>query len=328
MTDQIQDQDLELDIENNEVEIEEAQAHDPKNAESQSVASVKSAEGAGKTAAKRKGDKTGGDKMQKASAGDPEKASASMRDAGAQPKEAYDFSDDLNALVSEEATLSEGFKDKAALIFEAAINSKVGEAVERLEEQYAQELEEEISKTKEDLVEKVDNYLNYVVESWMEENKLAIQSGLRAEIAENFMGSLKDLFVESYIEVPESKVDLVDDLADEVKELEEQLNNQTEKNIEMKEALEELVRKDIIREASKDLAETQVAKLDQLAEGVEFEGPEEFAAKIATLKESYFKSETVESVVAEETEEESEDNTVEINESMAQYLSAIRKTSK
>jgi len=328
MTDQIQDQDLELDIENNEVEIEEAQAHDPKNAESQSVASVKSAEGAGKTAAKRKGDKTGGDAMQKASAGDPEKATASVKDAGAQPKEAYDFSDDLEALVSEEATLSEGFKDKAALIFEAAINSKVGEAVERLEEQYAQELEEEITRTKEDLVEKVDNYLNYVVENWMEENQLAIQSGLRAEIAEGFMNSLKDLFTESYIEVPESKVDLVDDLADEVKELEEQLNKETEKNIEMKEALEELVRKDIIREASKDLAETQVAKLESLAEGVEFEGPEEFATKIATLKESYFKSDAVESVVAEESEDDSEADAVEINESMAQYLTAIRKTSK
>jgi len=328
MTDQIQDQDLELDIENNEVEIEEAQAHDPKNAESQSVASVKSAEGAGKTATKRKGDKTGGDAMQKASAGDPEKATASVKDAGAQPKEAYDFSDDLEALVSEEATLSEGFKDKAALIFEAAINSKVGEAVERLEEQYAQELEEEITRTKEDLVEKVDNYLNYVVENWMEENQLAIQSGLRAEIAEGFMNSLKDLFTESYIEVPESKVDLVDDLADEVKELEEQLNKQTEKNIEMKEALEELVRKDIIREASKDLAETQVAKLESLAEGVEFEGPEEFATKIATLKESYFKSDAVESVVAEESEDDSEADAVEINESMAQYLTAIRKTSK
>jgi len=328
MTDQIQDQDLELDIENNEVEIEEAQAHDPKNAESQSVASVKSAEGAGKTATKRKGDKTGGDAMQKASAGDPEKATASVKDAGAQPKEAYDFSDDLEALVSEEATLSEGFKDKAALIFEAAINSKVGEAVERLEEQYAQELEEEITRTKEDLVEKVDNYLNYVVENWMEENQLAIQSGLRAEIAEGFMNSLKDLFTESYIEVPESKVDLVDDLADEVKELEEQLNKQTEKNIEMKEALEELVRKDIIREASKDLAETQVAKLESLAESVEFEGPEEFATKIATLKESYFKSDAVESVVAEESEDDSEADAVEINESMAQYLTAIRKTSK
>lgn len=324
MTDQIEEQDVELN-ENEEIVDE---AHDPKNAETQSVASVKSAEAAGKTAPKRKGDKSNSDAQGKVTPGDPDKHTAKTRDAGAQPKESYDFSDDLEALVSEEATLSEGFKDKAALIFEAAIGSKVAEEVARLEEQYAEDLAEEIKTTKEDLVEKVDNYLAYVVENWMEENKLAIQSGLRAEIAEGFMNSLKDLFTESYIEVPESKVDLVDGLADEVKELEEKLNETTEKNISMKEALTELVRKDILREASKDLAETQVAKLESLAESVEFEGPEEFLAKIETLKESYFKADTVESVVSEDTEEDSEADAVEVNESMAQYLTAIRKTSK
>jgi len=324
MTDQIEEQDVELN-ENEEIVDE---AHDPKNAEAQSVASVDAAAGKTGSAKKRKGDKSNSEGQGKVTAGDPDKHTASVRDAGAQPKESYDFSDDLEALVSEEATLSEGFKDKAALIFEAAISSKVAEEVARLEEQYAEDLAEEIKTTKEDLVEKVDNYLNYVVENWMEENKLAIQSGLRAEIAEGFMNSLKDLFTESYIEVPESKVDLVDGLADEVKELEEQLNETTEKNISMKEALEELVRKDIIREASKDLAETQVAKLESLAEGVEFEGPEEFAAKVATLKESYFKAGEVTSVVSDDPEEEDEEGTTEINESMAQYLTAIRKTSK
>lgn len=324
MTDQIEEQDVELN-ENEEIVDE---AHDPKNAEAQSVASVDAAAGKTGSAKKRKGDKSNSEGQGKVTAGDPDKHTASVRDAGAQPKESYDFSDDLEALVSEEATLSEGFKDKAALIFEAAISSKVAEEVARLEEQYAEDLAEEIKTTKEDLVEKVDNYLNYVVENWMEENKLAIQSGLRAEIAEGFMNSLKDLFVESYIEVPESKVDLVDGLADEVKELEEKLNETTEKNISMKEALEELVRKDIIREASKDLAETQVAKLESLAEGVEFEGPEEFATKVATLKESYFKAGEVTSVVSDDPEEEDEEGTTEINESMAQYLTAIRKTSK
>lgn len=324
MTDQIEEQDVELN-ENEEIVDE---AHDPKNAEAQSVASVDAAAGKTGSAKKRKGDKSNSEGQGKVTAGDPDKHTASVRDAGAQPKESYDFSDDLEALVSEEATLSEGFKDKAALIFEAAISSKVAEEVARLEEQYAEDLAEEIKTTKEDLVEKVDNYLNYVVENWMEENKLAIQSGLRAEIAEGFMNSLKDLFVESYIEVPESKVDLVDGLADEVKELEEKLNETTEKNISMKEALEELVRKDIIREASKDLAETQVAKLESLAEGVEFEGPEEFATKVATLKESYFKAGEVTSVVSDDPEEEGEEGTTEINESMAQYLTAIRKTSK
>lgn len=305
MTDQIEDLDVELDEAVNDVE----EAHDPKNAEAQSVDSVDKAADATKPAKKRKGDKAGADS------------------APAETKESYDFSDDLNALVSEEATLSEGFKEKAGLIFEAAIQAKVADEVARLEESYAEQLDEEIKATKEDLVEKVDNYLNYVVENWMEENKLAIQAGLRAEIAEGFMNSLKDLFVESYIEVPESKVDLVDDLAQEVQDLEEQLNDQTQKNIDMTEALNELQRKDIIREASKDLAETQVAKLEKLAEGVAFEGSEEFTAKVATLKESYFKAETVESVIAEETEEESGDS-VEINETMSQYLTAIRKSNK
>jgi hypothetical protein len=305
MTDQIEDLGVELDEDVNNVE----EAHDPKNAEDQSVDSVDKATDAAKPAKKRKGDKANADS------------------APAETKESYDFSDDLNALVSEEATLSEGFKEKAGLIFEAAIQAKVADEVARLEESYAEQLDEEIKSTKEDLVEKVDNYLNYVVENWMEENKLAIQAGLRAEIAEGFMNSLKDLFVESYIEVPESKVDLVDDLAQEVQDLEEQLNDQTQKNIEMTESLNELQRKDIIREASKDLAETQVAKLEKLAEGVAFEGYEEFTTKVATLKESYFKAEAVESVIAEETEEESGDS-VEINEAMSQYLTAIRKSIK
>jgi hypothetical protein len=229
MTDQIEEQDVELN-ENEEIVDE---AHDPKNAEAQSVASVDAAAGKTGSAKKRKGDKSNSDGQGKVTPGDPDKHTASVRDAGAQPKESYDFSDDLEALVSEEATLSEGFKDKAALIFEAAISSKVAEEVARLEEQYAEDLAEEIKTTKEDLVEKVDNYLNYVVENWMEENKLAIQSGLRAEIAEGFMNSLKDLFVESYIEVPESKVDLVDGLADEVKELEEDEEGTTEINESM-----------------------------------------------------------------------------------------------
>jgi|TARA_B100000085_G_scaffold44018_1_gene37127 HEPN domain-containing protein len=320
MTDQIEEQDVELN-ENEEIVDE---AHDPKNAETQSVAATDKAADATKAAPKRKGDKDAKDEP--APLGNS--AKPKMKDAGAQPKEDYDFSDDLEALVSEEATLSEGFKDKAAVIFEAAINSKVEKTVERLEEQYAQELEEEISKTKEDLVEKVDNYLNYVVENWMEENKLAIQSGLRAEIAEGFMNSLKDLFTESYIEVPESKVDLVDDLATEVQELEEKLNKEVQSGIDMKESLTKLQCKDALREASKDLAETQAAKLEELAESITFESTEDFAAKLATLKESYFKAEAVESVVSEETEDDSEADAVEVNEAMSQYLTAIRKTSK
>ena len=347
MTDQIQDQDVELD----ENEIEEA--HDPKNAEAQSIASVKGAEGKGKTA-KEPGGKGGAkDPMQKlpgtkagminamymkASKMKKEELAgmfnkimgetvAEELETDAQPMVEYqaDFSQDLDALIESEATLSEEFKAKTAVIFEAAIKSKLSEEIDRLEESYANELEEELSATKADLVEKVDSYLNYVVEGWMEENKLAVQSGLRTEIAEKFMTSLKDLFTESYIEVPESKVDLVDELAAEVEDLEEALNGSMQKAIQVSEELEMMKRSEVIREASKDLAETQVEKLAKLVEDIDFEDTETFAEKVKVVKESYFKKETVESVI-EETTEDDDGNIMESSTSMAQYINAIRKS--
>ena len=196
-----------------------------------------------------------------------------------------------------------------------------------LEENYKTELEEEVAATKADMVEKVDSYLNYVVENWMEENKLAVQSGLRTEIAEKFMNSLKDLFTESYIEVPESKVDLVDELAAEVEDLEEALNASTAKAIQVSEELESMKRNEIIREASKDLAETQVEKLAKLVEDITFEDEDTFAEKVKTVKESYFKKEAVESVIEDAVEDE-DGNIVEASDTMAQYLTAIRKASQ
>ena len=150
---------------------------------------------------------------------------------------------------------------------------------------------EEVESIKTDLVGKVDSYLNYVVESWMEENKLAIQNGLRTEIAENFMNGMRDLFVESYVEVPESKVDLVDELAEQVNELEEKLNSTTGDAISLAEELETYKRETIIAEASRDLADTQVRELRELVETVDFENEESFAKKINTVKESYFSKE-------------------------------------
>jgi len=233
-----------------------------------------------------------------------------------------DFKDDLKALVAEEATLSDEFKQKAETIFEAAINTKVNAEIDRLEEKYNEELAEEIESTKADLVEKVDNYLNYVVENWMEENKLAIQNGLRTEIAEDFMNKLKGLFEESYIEVPEEKVDLVDDLATQVEELEATVNESTKKAIDMAVELESYKRDAIIREATKDLAETQVEKLKSLAENVDFEDEETFTQKVAQLKESYFAK------TAKTPEENIDDDApvVETSDSMASYLNAIKKT--
>ena len=236
-----------------------------------------------------------------------------------------DTTAELNALVESEATLSDEFKAKTAVIFEAAVKSKLSEEVDRLEAQYKEELAEEISSTKSELVEKVDSYLNYVVETWMEENQVAIQSGLRTEIAETFMEKMKDLFTESYIDVPESKVDLVDELAEQVEELETRLNETTQKVIDTSEELEVYKRETIIRESARDLAETQVEKLKSLVEGIDFESEEQFAEKVATVKESYFTKrvtgdEEVEAIV------EDADQTVELSSSMDSYLAAIRKT--
>lgn len=235
-----------------------------------------------------------------------------------------DTSAELDALVESEATLSEEFKQKTAILFETALKSKLSEEVDRLEDQYKAELAEEISSTKSDLVEKVDNYLNYVVETWMEDNKLAVQNGLRTEIAETFMEKMKDLFTESYIDVPESKVDLVDELAESVDELETKLNEQTQKVIDTTVELEGYKRNTIIREASRDLAETQVEKLKSLVEDVDFGSEENFAEKVNTIKESYF-SKTIKEEIQEEIAQEA-DQTVEVSDVMASYLSTIRKT--
>ena len=352
MTDQIEDQEVELE---NEVEIEEAQAHDPKNAEAQSVASVKGAEGKGKTAKEPGGKGTPQEPMQKlpgtkagminamylkASKMKKEELAGMYRkimgetvaeevEADDQPIVEYqaDFSQDLDALIESEATLSDEFKAKTAVIFEAAIKSKLSEEIDRLEENYKTELEEEVEATKADMVEKVDSYLNYVVENWMEENKLAVETGLRTEIAEKFMNSLKDLFTESYIEVPESKVDLVDELSQEVTELEEALNASMAKAIQASDELETMKRNEVIREASKDLAETQVEKLAKLVGDITFEDEVTFAEKVKTVKESYFKKESVESVI-EDAVEDDDGNIVETTGTMEQYLTAIRKASQ
>ena len=235
-----------------------------------------------------------------------------------------DTTAELDALVESEATLSDEFKAKTAVIFEAAVKSKLSEEVDRIEAQYKEELAEEISSTKSELVEKVDSYLNYVVESWMEENQVAIQSGLRTEIAETFMDKMKDLFTESYIEVPASKVDLVDELAESVEELETRLNETTQKVIDTSEELEVYKRETIIREASSDLAETQVEKLKSLVEGIDFEDEEQFASKVKTVKESYFTKEITGSDEVETVQEDA-DVTTDVSSVMESYLATIRK---
>jgi predicted transcriptional regulator len=201
----------------------------------------------------------------------------------------------------------------------ANVKAKLAEEIDRLEEAYATELQEEIATTKAELVEKVDSYLNYVVEQWMEDNALAIQSGLRAEIAEDFMKGLKNLFTESYVDVPEAKVDLVDELSQQVEEMAEKLNGSTEAILEMAAELETFKREAVIREASEGLAATQVAKLRTMVEGFDFD--DEFAHKVAVVKESVF---SAKKATASEEIVEDEALNEEVSSTMASYLSAIK----
>ena len=356
MTDenQIEDQDIELHDEVTDDGIMEKAGHDPKSAPAQAVAATDKAGDATGEAPKRKTDNNQQDPMPKTKAaimaqmvkkmGEMNKSTLAASYNAMMKPESYaesiesddqpqlveyqaDFEEDLNALVENEATLSDEFKDKAGIIFETAIRSKLSEEIDRLETKYNEELAEEVESTKADLVEKVDNYLNYVVEQWMDDNKVAIQSGLRTEIAEKFMNNLKDLFTESYIEVPESKVDLVDQLAEEVAELEAASNEAIAKNLSMMEELETYKRDAIIREHASGLAETQIEKLKDLVAEVEFDDEDTFAQKVETVKESYFTKKSSES--ADITEESDDGETVtETTGSMAQYLQAIQKTNK
>lgn len=234
-----------------------------------------------------------------------------------------DTTAELEGIMESEATLSDEFKSKTAIIFEASLKSKLSEEVSRIETQYKEELAEEVSTIKSDLVEKVDSYLNYVVESWMEDNKVAVQNGLRTEIAENFMTKMKDLFVESHIDVPESKVDLVDELAEQVEELETKLNEQTGESIKLSEELELLKRDAIIAEASRGLADTQIEKLASLCGSIDF--CDDFASKVDVIKEQYFSQTVVEESTVVDEEPEA---IVETSDSMEAYLTALRKTSK
>ena len=237
--------------------------------------------------------------------------------------ESIDFDEDLDAIINEEATLSEGFRGKASAIFEAVLTSKLSEEVDRLETEYAQNLEEEVSELQSSLVEKVDSYLNYVVEGWMKENELQVETGLRTEIAEEFMTSLQSVFKEHYIEVPEGKEDLVDDLNEQVTELEETLNKTTDENIKLHEAVQLHEKAEVVREQSSGLAETEAEKLASLVEDIDFDSKESFEIKVKTVKESYFAKEVNESV--DEVDSLLGDGEVDLDtsDSMSQYTQAI-----
>ena len=238
--------------------------------------------------------------------------------------EAADYSEDLDILVAEEATLSDGFRVKAGAIFEAAYASKVGAEIDRLEGEYAQNLEEEVADIQSSLVEKVDSYLNYVVENWMKENEVAVETGLRSEIAEDFMSALQVVFKEHYIEVPEGKANLIDDLADQVAELEEQLNKTTEDNIQLHEKSQSFERADVVRRQSSGLAVTEAERLASLVEDIDFDDAQTFEMKVKTIKESYFDKEVKESVDEADALAGEQDNT--LTESKSSSMNAYTHT--
>ena len=237
----------------------------------------------------------------------------------------------LEVLMQAEKSLSEGFRSKATELFEATVKAKVAAEVTKIEESYKARLDEEVATATKDLAEKVEGYLDYVVKTWMEENKVAIEAGLRTEIAENFINSLKSVFVESYIEVPEGKENLVDSLNKEVSKLEEQLLKSTEANIKLNESVNVLLRKQIVADASSDLASTEAVKLNSLVEDVDFEDAESFSKKVQTIKESYFRKPVSTQKTAVETattlnEESGSDE--ELSPFMAAVSSAISRTLK
>ena len=240
--------------------------------------------------------------------------------------------EDIDALVEGEE-LSEDFKSKASTIFEAAVHQKVMEVatvkVDELEKEFQSDLQEEIVSFRDELTDKVDGYLNYVVEEWMKENELALESSLRSEITEEFMGGLKDLFKEHYIEVPDEKVDIVENLFDKVEDLESQLNDKVQDNIKVKAELNEYRKDKILEEVCDDLADTQSEKMKSLVEGVSYEDDsEKFEEKVKTIKENYFpetikQDENVEQL--DSSSEVSEKSEPKMNHIMEAYSKAIAR---
>ena len=242
--------------------------------------------------------------------------------------ESFDFSDDVNALLEGE-NLSEDFKNKATTIFEAAVSSRIEAIAESVEEQLTEQFEEAIEQVKNELSEKVDAYLNYMVEQWIEENQLAVDNGLKSEIVEDFIGGLHNLFKEHYIEIPEDKVDVVEELTIKVEELESELNESINIAVSMKQELNEHQKNEAIYAACEGLTQTQVEKLKALAESVDFTTGEEFNNKIETLKESYFRADVKVadgSLLNEGVEIEEEKKTVSQDPMIAQYAKTISQT--
>jgi hypothetical protein len=250
------------------------------------------------------------------------------KDAEEDLDENFDIEDDVNALFEGE-NLSEDFQYKARTIFEAALRSKAVEIKETLEDQYAEALLEEVEEIKSELQERVDAYLEYVADEWLQENALVVEQGLKTEMTESFLAGMRGLFEEHYVSIPEDKYDVLENMVEKLDEMENKLNEQIEKNVHLNKRLAESVAYGIFEQVSEGLALSQKDKLASLAESVEFESEEEYREKLETLKESYFPSRVVSPSARTETLSESVDHSeAEISDSMAAYLKTLSAFSK
>jgi len=261
-------------------------------------------------------------KTEEASEEDKEKE-ALQKEAVEQRIKTIDVTEHVEALMSGEGDLTDEFKKKAATVFESAVKSKVRDEVTRLQENYDNEIAEGIKSNKSELTEKVDTYMNYVVEEWMKENELAVERGLKGEIAEDFIAGLKQLFEDHYVDIPDDKYDVLQAQSDKIAELEEKVNKTLDESIEYKKSNDDLTRNKVISEMSSDLADTEIEKFKGLTEDVDFGNEEDFKGKLETLKESYFpkvKKETTENIDNVETGPAQD---IDITDSMAAYSKAI-----
>ena len=254
-----------------------------------------------------------------------EEASKVKKEDIDQVVDALDVSGDVEALVQGEEELSEEFKTKAATIFESAIKSKVRAELEKIHQANEESSEKVAEETMSSVVEKVDDYLSYVVEQWMSENELAIERGLKGEIAEDFISGLKGLFEDHYIDVPDEKYDILEANLTKIEELEEKLNKQMEENVQLRKAKGELVKESLIADVADGMTDTETEKFQSLVDDVEFSDEESYKEKLQTIKESYFGSGVVESQDEMLTEEGSEEQPEEVSDTMAKYMTAIKK---
>jgi hypothetical protein len=263
----------------------------------------------------------------------PSAASAKMeeeqKDGEVVAEEKVDLTADVDSLFADDSTISEEFKGKVKTIFEARVYDKVKQIEEETEAKYASMLEEAVEAVKTDLTEKVNDYIGYVVEQWMEENQIAIEKGIRSEITEDFINGLRNLFAEHYIDVPSEKVDLVDELAGKLEEVEAKLNEEVERNVEYRKALIEAYKTEVTHEVCEGLTATQAEKIKALAESVEFSTEEEFKQKLETIRENYFPSGVKKADEAQLNEQVDEEKSAVVSDAfMNSIVQSISKTTR